>query len=140
MTDYTKLRKSLKHLERQFANYRGAKDRAALTDLDREAIAESTVQRFETCYDTLWKCLKRHLTEKLGIPEVPNSPKPILRLANENGLLGSSVERWMDYADARVSTAHDYSGSKAGECLDLMEDFVADAIAAYKTMAGETWA
>src|ERR1039458_6636236 len=61
MIDYEKLQKSLKHLELQFANYQSAKDRKELVEIDREAIAESVIQRFETCYDTLsrsniWNC------------------------------------------------------------------------------------
>ena len=53
---------------------------ASLPELIREAIAESVIQRFETCYDCLWKVLKRYLIEKLGLAEVPNSPNPIFRL------------------------------------------------------------
>ena len=80
MIDYDKLQKSLKHLEPQFQNHQLAKGRPELTTIDREAIAESVVQRFETCYDALWKHLKRYLTEEMGLAEVPNSPKPILKL------------------------------------------------------------
>ena len=30
-------------------------------ELDREALAESVIQRFKTCFDCLWKVLNRHL-------------------------------------------------------------------------------
>ena len=139
MIDSEKFRKSLKHLEVQFENYGRLEDRKDLTQLDREAIAESVIQRFETCYDTLWKHLKRYLVEELGLPEVLSSPKPVLRLADENGLFASPIESWIRYADARISTAHDYSGEKAEDCLELMEDFVDDAIGLYQTLTGETW-
>ncbi|MBF0108369.1 MAG: nucleotidyltransferase substrate binding protein [Magnetococcales bacterium] len=82
MIDYDQLTKSLKHLELQFANHAAARNRPELSTLDREALAESVIQRFETCYDTLWKDLKRYLVEVLGLPKVPNSPKPIIRLAS----------------------------------------------------------
>ena len=69
MIDYDKLRKSLKRLEQQYANYRTLDD--SLSALNREAVAESTIQRFETCYDCLWKVLKRYLSEGLGLaPQV----------------------------------------------------------------------
>ena len=68
MIDYTKLQKSLKHLELQYENYCNSQYRNELTELDKDGIAESTIQRFETCYDTLWKTLKRYLVEVLGIP------------------------------------------------------------------------
>ena len=139
MIDYSSFQKSLKHLELQFANYRMAQDRQELTDLDREGIAESVIQRFETCYDTLWKHLKRFLIEESGLPDVPNSPKPILKLAGQNNLFTSSVEQWLKYADARTSTAHDYSGEKAAETLLLIDDFIADASGLYESMTGVMW-
>ncbi|MEN9844297.1 MAG: hypothetical protein RLZZ612_2126 [Pseudomonadota bacterium] len=139
MIDYSKLQKSLKHLETQYANYTHIPYRPELSDLDKEGIAESTIQRFETCYDTLWKTLKRYLVETLGIPEVPNSPKPILRLGFENQLFASPIEQWMKYANARIDTSHDYDGDKAIQCLALMNDFIDDAIGLYQTMTGHTW-
>lgn len=139
MIDYDKLQKSLKHLELQFDNYKRAQDRAELTDIDREAIAESVIQRFETCYDTLWKDLKRYLIEDSGLADVPDSPKKILKLAGQNELFASPVEQWLKYADARTSTAHDYSGEKAAETLLIVGDFIDDAIGLYQTMTGTTW-
>lgn len=136
--DCNKLQKSLKHLERQLANHKNAALRHELTDIDREAIAESVVQRFRTCYDVLWKHLKRHMTEELGLAELRNSPKPIFKLAAQNALL-ASTERWLQFADARTSTAHDYSGAKLAAVLDRMDDFVADAIVVYQRMTGASW-
>jgi nucleotidyltransferase substrate binding protein (TIGR01987 family) len=139
MIDYDKLKKSLKHLELQFENLKRAETRPELTDIDREGIAESVIQRFETCYDTLWKVLKRYLSDEIGLADTPNSPKPILKLAGQNDLFAASVEQWLRYADARTSTAHDYSGEKAEECLAIMADFIDDAIGLYQTMSGQTW-
>lgn len=137
MIDYGKFRKALIHLELQYENYRTLGE--GQPQLIREAVAESVIQRFETCYDCMWKILKRCLSEEFGLPDVPNSPRPILRLAGENNLLTPPVDRWMDYADARVSTSHDYSGEKAQEALSLMGDFVRDAGALLRTLSGETW-
>lgn len=139
MIDYDKFTRSLQQLQRQLANHQAAATRPELSDLDREGIAESVIQRFETCYDTLWKILKRYLMEIMGLPDVPNSPKPILRLAFENHLLPSPIEQWLTYADARTYTSHDYSGEKAQACLLLMPAFVPDAIALHTTLTGQTW-
>jgi nucleotidyltransferase substrate binding protein (TIGR01987 family) len=139
MIDYDNLQKSLKHLELQFENYKRSQDRPELTDLDREGIGESVIQRFETCYDTLWKTLKRYLTDELGLPDVQNSPKAILKQAGQQDLFATPVEQWLKYADTRVSTAHDYSGEKAEECLAIMPDFIDDAIGLFQTMTGQTW-
>lgn len=138
MMDYEKLQKSLIHLKRQFENHQAADKRSELSELDREALAESVIQRFETCYDTLWKILKRYLTDELGLVEIPNSPKPVFRLANENNLLPSPAEQWLRYADARTGTAHDYSGLKATECLRIVPQFIDDAVKLYQTLTGES--
>ncbi len=137
MIEYDKFQKALKHLELQNENYKSLDP--AQPEIMQEAVAESVIQRFETCYDCLWKVLKRYLLEELGIPEVPNSPKPIFRMAFENSLLASSIEQWMDYADARIGTSHDYSGEKALACLVLMDKFIDDAIGLYQTMSKQTW-
>ena len=137
MIEYDKFRMSLERLEEQYENYR-AQD-ASLPDLIQEAIAESVIQRFETCYDCLWKVLKRYLIEELGIADAPNSPKGVFKLAYENDLFAAPLEQWLHYADARVDTAHDYSGEKAQACLELMPAFIDDAIGLYQTMSEEAW-
>lgn len=137
MIDYDNFKKSLEHLELQYENYRTLDP--FLPVLTREAVGESVIQRFETCYDSLWKVLKRYLQEELGIPDVPNSPRSIFRIAAENELFSSSCEQWMQYAKARIGTTHDYSSTKAAAARELMSDFLDDAIGLYQTMSGETW-
>ena len=137
MIDYGKFQLSLRRLVEQHENHLAPDD--SQPDLIRDAIAESVIQRFETCYDCLWKVLKRYLIEELGIADAPNSPKPILRLAHENALFAASLEQWLRYADARIDTAHDYDSEKATACLKLMGDFIDDAIGLYQTMSGTTW-
>lgn len=139
MIDYEKFEKSLKHLELQNNNYQNLDERTDLGTLEKEAIAESVIQRFETCYDTLWKVLKRYLNEELGLPELPNSPWPLFQIAAENKLLTSDVVQWKKYVDARIGTSHDYSGEKAENALELMNDFIGDAIDLYIIMTGSTW-
>lgn len=137
MIDYDKFRMSLKRLEEQYENYRKLDD--SLPKLTQEAIVESVIQRFETCYDCLWKVLKRYLIETLGLADTPNSPKPVFRLAHENDLFAVPLEQWLRYADTRVDTSHDYSGEKAQACLGIMDAFIEDAINLYGAMSGETW-
>ena len=140
MIDYDNFRKSLKNLELQHENYLTLDSTfPQLTELMREGIAESVIQRFETCYDTLWKVVKRYLVEELGMPEVPNSPRPIFRLAHENSLLPSPIESWMGYSRARIDTSHDYSGEKAKRALEQVGNFIEDAIHLYETMSEEAW-
>ncbi len=137
MIDYSKFQLSLKRLEEQYENYRNID--SDLPELTRDGIKESVIQRFETCYDCLWKVLKRYLNEVMGIADPPNSPKPIFRLAHENKMISSSLERWLHYADARIGTSHDYDGKKAAACVELMPEFIDDAIGLYQTMTAKTW-
>ena len=138
MIKYDKFRDSLKRLEEQHENWRSSGG-LSLDPITREAVEESVIHRFETCYDCLWKALRRYLTEELGIPNAPNSPKPLFRLAFENNLFPAPIKRWMDYANSRINTSHDYDREKAKACLDIVSDFISDAAALYKTMSGETW-
>ena len=137
MVEYDNFQASLGRLEEQYENYLELDE--ALPRLLREAVAESVIQRFETCYDCLWKVLKRYLVEELGVADSPNSPKPVFRLAFENDLIPAPVERWLSYADRRVDTAHAYSGEKARAALEVVADFIRDAAALYRTMSGRNW-
>ena len=130
-------KKSLYNLSLQYANYQNVTHRAALSVLDQEGIAESCIQRFEICYDCLWKTLKRHLMEVMGLPEIPNSPKPVFRLAHENKLLQSPIGVWLSYADTRTETAHDYDQNKAEKCLAQLAEFLQDASQLYCVMTSE---
>jgi nucleotidyltransferase substrate binding protein (TIGR01987 family) len=138
MIDYEKLKKSLRHLEKQFENYSTMSDRNTLSELDKEGISESVVQRFEVCYDTLWKHLKKYLEQEAGLPDVPNSPKPVFRLAHQNGLI-SDIEAWIGYANTRVETSHDYSELKLQSALGKTASFIRDAILVYEKLTSEKW-
>lgn len=137
MIAYDKFRLSLQRLEEQQENL--LHPPAERTRLDEEGVRESVIQRFETCYDCLWKVLRRHLIEGLGVPDPPSSPRPVLRMAGENGLLAAPVTQWIRYAEARVATSHDYDGKKAAACLELVPDFLHDAIGLFRTLTGESW-
>lgn len=139
MIQYDKFKKYLLLLQEQNDRLNALADSEIETWII-DALKESTIQRFETCWDSLWKILKRYLGEEIGLAEMPNGPNPILRLANENHLLPSPIEQWLMYAKARVATSHDYSGEKADEALKIMNDFVNDAIALYQTLSCEKWA
>jgi len=134
MVDVEKFEKALKHLAAQYENYTSLDTRPFLLPIDREGIAESVIQRFEVCYDCLWKTLKHYLSDELGLSGLPNSPKPLLRLAFENGLF-ADIAPWLAYANARVDTSHDYSQEKARDSLTMMGAFIRDAAALYEVMA-----
>ena len=137
MIDYGNFSNSLKNLELQYENYLNLDEE--LSQLMKEAVAESVVQRFEICYETSWKTLRRYLQDELGLAEIPNSPRPTLRIADDNFLLASGFSQWDRYVGARIDTSHDYSSEKARRALAIVGDFIDDAIGLYQTMTGETW-
>lgn len=86
----------------------------------------------------MWKLLKKYLEIETGLPDVPNSPKPVLRITFENHVI-DDVEKWIGYTNAGVGTAHDYSEQKFKEALDKTGDFIKDSIFVYCKMTKEEW-
>ncbi|MDD9811054.1 MAG: nucleotidyltransferase substrate binding protein [Gammaproteobacteria bacterium] len=138
--NYDKLQKSLRHLELQYRNLESQGARAELNYLDREAIQESVIQRFEVCYDMMWKHIRRHLIDELGLPErdMPNSPKPVFRIAHQNHLL-ADIDAWLKHVQMRIDTSHDYSEEKMRNALRHMGGFIDEAVKVYETMTETTW-
>lgn len=135
--DYSNFKASLKNLETQHEHLLNLPDE--FPTYVHEGMAESVIQRFETCYDSLWKVLRRHLVESLGLAEVPNSPRPVFKIASENNLLAAGAEQWDFYAQTRIDTSHDYDKVKAANAISIMRDFIGDAILLYRAMTGEPW-
>lgn len=135
--EYGNFQKSLKNLEMQHEHLLHLSP--DFPPFVHEAMRESVIQRFETCYDALWKVLRRYLIESLGIVGAPNSPRPIFRIADENNLLAAGGAQWERYAQTRVDTTHDYDEEKAANAIKIMPEFVSDAIRLYGALTRETW-
>ncbi len=135
--DYSNFKRSLKNLEMQHEHLLHLSP--DYPSFVHEAMAESVIQRFEVCYDALWKVLRRHLIEALGIAEIPNSPRPIFRIADENRLLAAGAEQWELYVRTRIDTTHDYDEEKAARAIGVTTEFINDAISLYTAMTGEAW-
>jgi len=124
MIDLATLRTVLNNLEEQHDHlHQLDSDTPRLT---RDGIAESVIQRFEICYDMAWKVLRRHLHAELRIPDLPNSPRPVFRVAAENHLVGDGGQRWQDYSSARIQTTHMYSPEIVQSAIALMPTFIRD--------------
>lgn len=137
MTSCDRFRLTLTRLQDQHDHYRRLDP--SLPAITREAVVESVIRRFGMCYECMWRSLKRYLMEALGIPDLLYGPKPVFRRAFENYLLEGPPERWFDYAEQRVRTAHGYSPSQAEDCLAVIPDFIEDAIALHETMVEQPW-
>lgn len=135
--DYDRLRLTLTRLQDQHDNYRQLDP--SLPAITHEAVMESVIRRFGMCYECLWRSLKWHLIDALGIPDLLYSPKPVFRCAFENNLLEGPPERWFDYAEHRVRTSQGYDPKHVADCLEVVSNFIDDAVALYETMADQSW-
>lgn len=139
VVDYDKLQKSLRHLESRYQYFKSG-EYSKLPVPAQESVQESVIQRFEVCYDMMWKHLRRHLIEELALPEgdVPKGPKPIFRLAHENQLL-QDIDAWINYVQMRIDTSHDYSGEKMEKALRHIGAFIDEAVKVYEIMTETKW-
>jgi len=137
MTDinYDKFKDSLARLEERYNDYLANQE---LKGFLSESIKESCIQRFETCFDTSWKHLKKHLKEELGLADIQDSPNPIFRKAAANNLI-SDAEIWIEFNKKRGDTVHDYCGDKAEKTFAIIPLFIQEAIESYQKISGEKW-
>ncbi len=54
------------------------------------------------------------------MPDVPGSPRPVPRFAYGNHII-DNIKKWLEYANAGVGTAHDYSEEKFKEAFDVSD-------------------
>ena len=86
------------------------------SDLERDG----TIQRFEYCYELLWKLSQRVLQEHEVKAEYP---KTIFR---ELGRLGwiNNVEEWLAFQQARNDSSHEYGIQFANKSYHLAKIFL----------------
>ena len=109
-----------------------------LPKLTQQAIAESVVRRFLFCYDCLWKALRCYMKDNLKITDVPNRPKPLFRMAIENQVLTSSLDRWMKYAQARIEFRNYDEAEIVRFCEESVNLFIEDSINLYQLLNGKS--
>ncbi len=136
--NYIKLKNSLKRLEERYKDYKIALTRKELLISDKESIKESCIQRFEVCFDTTWKHLKKYLQEEIGLIDIPLGPNPIFKSAFAAKVINNPTQ-WIEFNIRRGNTSHDYSGEKADNTFEIIADFINEAIVLYETMSGEKW-
>ena len=135
MTENEEFELSLKELEEQRTYY--LQTDMSQTVLIKHAKAELVMQQYESCFDSLWKILKKHLNEKLDISQLPNNPDEILKTAHDHNLI-SSLEQWQKYLRVRNDSSNDYYGVKAKACAFIIPNFIQDAADLYQTMTGHS--
>lgn len=135
--EYEKFKDSLDRLKEQYEFLHTHAQ--TLDNQSREAFRDSVIKRFEICYDTLLKHLKKYLdNEQLLTDGAPNSPRKIFRLAHEAYLIDKdALKNFFSYMQTRIDTAHDYSLKKAENSLDNIGRFIEDATDLYEAIITE---
>ena len=135
-TNYEKLEKSLARLKEQYEFFKS--NEQTLSGNIKEAVKESTIKRFDICYDTLLKHLRKFMKEQLGMSEVKDSPIDIFRKAKNAGIINEDMQKQLHhYKEIRNNSAHDYSEKEAQKTIGIIEDFIADVSEIYQKMTEE---
>ncbi len=100
-------------------------------NLDRSdgQIRDGLIQRFEFCYESSHKMLKRFLKETAPSRDAIDrmSFADLIRAACEQGLPRGDWLAWRGYRDMRSRTSHAYDGVVAAEIIDGIPDFLEEA-------------
>ncbi|MBR3623797.1 MAG: HI0074 family nucleotidyltransferase substrate-binding subunit [Selenomonadaceae bacterium] len=89
-----------------------------LSQVEKDAV----IQRFEFCYELMWKCGKDYLAGYHGLYEA--SPKKVIRKLREVSLLNDEeTEKALKMADDRNLIAHTYDEELANKLIKKIYDY-----------------
>ena len=118
MDDLEEIKNQVKDLTNALQRLTEALD-AEKTDLNRDA----SIQRFEFCFEIIWKTLK-NINASLGRPCA--SPRDCLRIAAQTNLL-DNPETWFKYLEARNLASHTYDEAQAEKVYEKAKEFLPEA-------------
>lgn len=108
--------RSFRPTENALQNLTEALSIAEPSNLERDGC----IQRFEYCYELLWKLAQRSLKDQEIIAE---TPKIIFRELGRVGWI-NNVEAWLDFQRIRNETSHEYGEQLAKKSYALAKDFL----------------
>jgi nucleotidyltransferase substrate binding protein (TIGR01987 family) len=125
--DLSSLQKAIKKLT---TNLRLLFEANPLQTESKEAYEDACIQAFEYTYELSHKMLKRYLEQtESSIEEIEKMSFPdVIRRGAEKGLLLHSWDKWAYYRLARNKTSHSYDGDAAKTVLEVIPDFLEEAI------------
>jgi nucleotidyltransferase substrate binding protein (TIGR01987 family) len=88
-------------LDKALGSLRSALSQPPRNDLERDGV----IQRFEYCFELLWKTSKRAL-KSFGVESA--SPRSVIRDLARQGFI-TDAEEWMMLLEARNYTSHTYN-------------------------------
>lgn len=95
---------------------------------------DGTIQRFEYCYELLWKLAQRVLKDNEVSAEAPRS------VFRELGRLGwiDNVEEWFEFQKSRNQTSHEYGEKLAQQSYLLAQKFLPLAVSLFDILKGKS--
>lgn len=81
---------------------------------------DGTVQRFEYCYELMWKSAQRILKQNEVSAE---TPKDVFRELGRIGWI-TNVEEWIEFQKSRNQTSHEYGEKLAQKSFALAKVFL----------------
>ena len=97
---------------------------------DDEAIRDAVIQRFEFTYSLALTTLKKFFSFCAFITEDINqmSFNDMIRVANQQNLLESDLEKWTDFRKMRNMTSHTYDENIARRVVGIIPEFYTEMI------------
>ena len=105
-------------LKKAIDTLREALQKNSPSELERDGI----IQRFEYTFELAWKMIRKVLIT-MGRSDVSASPRPIIRDAKEEGLIGD-VEKWFFFLEARNPSTHIYNQKEAQSVHKAAKEFL----------------
>ena len=88
-------------------------------DPSDDFVLSGTIQKYNLTFDISWKVMKDIIVKYHGILDfATGSPREVLRKAYMLGLI--EADTWMDMLNDRNELAHDYDGTLATSCFDII--------------------
>lgn len=100
----------------------------------KRVVQSGVIRYFAIAYELAGKFIRRWLNTNIGRGVADGvSRQELFRIAAQQGLI-DDVERWMRYHRARNDTSHTYRSETAEAALDLVPDFLRDAVSLQKAL------
>lgn len=90
----------------------------ALAQPEDEFVRDSIIKRFELCFETGRKAMRRWLTEQQEVTDA-DTKKALMEAAFRTGLI-TDADLWTELGAARNDTTHEYNEAKATEIIALV--------------------
>lgn len=124
--DTTYFERCIATLERAFESL----NKSNSLDIDYDVYRSASIKEFEIILEQSGKLLKKVLKPFFPIASAVDKLifKDIFRHATLHGIISlDESERWLQYRDARNTTAHDYGIELAEDTLKIIPQFIEDA-------------